>query len=80
MNLLEKITDYKSIIIFIVFILVIFYWTGAPEELDDPYIIYIQYDCRSVYRNPTDIPNEVIEQCKSILEEQNESKRSKYRT
>lgn len=78
MDLWEKINLHKTKIIAILLGIAIFYvMLSNQEEMDDPFIIYIEYDCRSVLKNPISLPVEVLEKCKIILEEQNALKQSK---
>jgi hypothetical protein len=79
MDIWEKLSFHKNKIFAILLVLVVFYWISIPEEDDDPYIIYIEYDCRKVYKDSTDIPKEVIEECRKVFEEHHGSKTSNDR-
>jgi hypothetical protein len=77
----EKINYHKNKIFAIMLFIGIFYWLIVPEEeLYDPYTISVDYDCREVVRDPDDIPNSVVEECRILIEEiskQNETRPNK---
>ena len=41
-------------------------WLDNSE--DDPYSVTIEYDCRAVAKDPSDIPEHVIRECVNIFE------------
>lgn len=75
MDFWDKLSLHKNKIIAIIVFIATFYWLTIPElDKSDPYIIFIEYDCRSVIRYPSGIPKTVIEQCHTIIEEQHAPK------
>ena len=80
----EKINYHKNKIFAIILITIFFYGMYVPEEdFEDPYIITIDYDCREIVRDPSDISKEIVQQCNILLnelEEKNASKQSKRST
>ena len=77
----EKIAFHKNKIFVILVILFMPYWLSVPEEeIENPYIMSVDYDCREIIRDPTDIPNDIIHDCKDLveqLEKENAPKQSK---
>lgn len=66
----ETISYHKNKIFAILLILGIFYGMYIPEEdFEDPYTITVDYDCREIVRDPSDIPKDIIEQCNILVQE-----------
>lgn len=80
----EKISYHKNKIFAIILIIGIFYGMYVPEEdFEDPYIITVDYDCREIVRDPSDIPKDIVQQCNILvneLEDKNAPKQSKRST
>lgn len=80
----EKINYHKNKIFAIILIIVFFYGMYVPEEdFEDPYIITIDYDCREIVRDPSDIPKDIVQQCNILVNEvenKNAPKQSKRST
>lgn len=80
----EKINYHKNKIFAIILITVFFYGMYVPEEdLQDPYTITVDYDCREIVRDPSDITKDIVQQCKILvdeLEDKNAPKQSKRST
>ena len=76
----EKIAFHRDKIFAIIGIVLVLYWLSvSDEEIDDPYIISVDYDCKEIVRDPSDIPRDIVEQCKTLvieLEKQNAPKQS----
>jgi len=77
----EKIVFHKNKIFVILAVLFAFYWLAVPEEeYEDPYTLTIDYDCREIEKDPSDIPKDIVIQCKDLildLEKKNAPKQSK---
>jgi len=66
----ETISYHKNKIFAILLIVGIFYGMYIPEEdFEDPYTITIDYDCKEIIRDPSDIPKDVVDQCKELIRE-----------
>jgi hypothetical protein len=67
----ESIGYHKNKIFAIRLFIGVFFWLYIPEEdLEDPYTISIDFDCREVIRDPSDTPRIVIEECIIIIDQQ----------
>ena len=80
MDLWDKLALQKNKIFVIILSIIILYMVMIPTpDSDDPYIIYIEYDCRTVIKDldNKNIPIEVINKCNEIIEERHESQTSK---
>lgn len=65
----ETIGYHKNKIFAILLVIGIFYGMYVPEEeIEDPYNISIDFDCREVMRDTSDTPRIVIEECRMIME------------
>jgi hypothetical protein len=78
----ETINYHKTTIFVIILVAILaMSWLEVPEEeVDDPFVISVDYDCREVVRDPEDIPHDIIQQCKELvreLESKNAPKQSK---
>lgn len=75
---------HKTTIFVIIAILSAVAWLTVPEEeVDDPFIITVDYDCREIVRDPSDISRDIVQQCKELvheLEMKNAPKESKRST
>ena len=80
----EKISYHKNKIFAIILVVGVVYWLSVPEEdLDDPYVITVEYDCREIIKDPSDIPTDIVQQCKDLVREleiKNAPKQSKPST
>lgn len=80
----ETINYHKNTIFVIIAILLVVMWLTVPEEeVDDPFIITIEYDCRAIIQDPNNIPKDIIQQCKELINEldsKNVPKQSKRST
>ena len=80
----EKIVYHKNKIFAIILVTMAVLWLSVPEEdLDDPYVITVEYDCREIVRDPSDIPTDIFQQCKDLVREleiKNAPKESKRST
>lgn len=66
----ETINYHKNKIFAILALVLAFIWLSVPEEeLDDPFVISIDYDCREIVRDPSDIPGDIVKQCKELIHE-----------
>ena len=66
----ETINYHKNTIFVIIALALTVLWLLVPEEdVDDPFIISVDYDCRAIIRDPNDIPNDIIQQCKELVRE-----------
>ena len=66
----EKINYHKSAIFAIILFIGVFYLMLVPDEdIDDPYVISVDYDCREIVRDPSDIPTDIVQQCKDLVRE-----------
>lgn len=67
----ETINYHKNTILVIILVTILsFSWLNVPEEeIDDPFIITVDYDCREIVRDPSDIPKDIIFQCKELVRE-----------
>jgi hypothetical protein len=66
----ENIGYHKNKIFAIILLSVMGYSMIVNEEdLEDPYTITVDYDCREIVRDPSDIPKDIIEQCKILVRE-----------
>lgn len=82
MDLWDKLALHKNKIFAIILCILILYMVTIPEpESDDPYIIYIEYDCRTAFKDLNQqVPVEVIDKCNEIIEARHESQASKRST
>ena len=81
----ETINYHKTtIFVIILIVLLSLVWLNVPEEeLEDPYILTIDYDCREVLRDSSDMSTDIIRQCKELVDElemKNAPKQSKRGT
>jgi len=80
----ETISYHKNKIFAILLIIAIFYGMYVPDEdFDDPYTISVDYDCKEIVRDPSDIPKDIVQQCNDLIEElekQNEPRPNKSTT
>ena len=80
----EKIVYHKNKIFVIIGVVLALTWLSVPEEeIDDPFVISVDYDCREIVRDPSDIPADIVQQCKELvreLEMKNAPKESKRST
>lgn len=80
----ETINYHKNTIFVIIAIMLAVVWLTVPEEeVDDPFTITVDYDCREIVRDPSDIPRDIVQQCKELvreLEMKNAPKQSKRST
>jgi hypothetical protein len=59
---------HKTTIFVIIAILLSVMWLTVPEEeVDDPFTITVDYDCREIVRDPSDIPKDIVEQCRELV-------------
>lgn len=66
----ETINYHKNTIFVIIAILLAVMWLTVPEEeVDDPFIISVDYDCREIVRDPSDIPADIVQHCKDLVRE-----------
>jgi len=66
----EKISYHKNTIFVIIAIILAVAWLSVPEEdIDDPFVISVDYDCREIVRDPSDIPTDIVQQCKELVRE-----------
>jgi hypothetical protein len=76
----EKIAFHKNKIFVILAVIVVFYWLSVTEEeYEDPYILTVDYNCREIVNDPSDIPDDIVQECKDLilnLEKQNAPKQS----
>jgi hypothetical protein len=80
----ENLGYHKNKIFAIILIVGIIVSMWVPEEeLEDPYIITVDYDCREIIRDPSDIPSDIVIQCRNLiieLETKNAPEQSKRGT
>jgi len=66
----ETISYHKNTIFVIIAIILAVAWLSVPEEeVDDPFIITVDYDCREIVRDPSDISRDIVQQCKELVHE-----------
>jgi len=64
---------HKTKIFAILAIVFAFYWLSIPEDEPDQPIITLKYRCELIIKNSHEFPNNVIENCKKLLKEENEA-------
>ena len=72
MNFWNNLDLHKQKIFAIIAILFGLYWLSIPEEEPDQPIITLKYRCELIVKNSHEFPNNVIENCKKLLKEENE--------
>jgi hypothetical protein len=72
MNFWDNLDLHKQKIFAIIAILFGLYWLSIPEEEPDQPIITLKYRCELIVKNSHEFPNNVIENCKKLLKEENE--------
>ena len=73
MNFWDNLDLHKQKIFAIIAILFGLYWLSIPEEEPDQPIITLKYRCELIVKNSHEFPNNVIENCKKLLKEENET-------
>ena len=72
MNFWNNLDLHKQKIFAIIAILFGLYWLSIPEEEPDQPIITLKYRCELIVKNSHEFPNNVIENCKKLLKEEDE--------
>ena len=72
MNFWDNLDLHKQKIFAIIAILFGLYWLSIPEEEPDQPIITLKYRCELIVKNSHEFPNNVIENCKKLLKEEDE--------
>lgn len=67
----ETIGRHKNIFFAIILVVLMASWLSVPkEELEElDFIITVDYDCREIARDSSDIPTEIVEQCRILINE-----------
>ena len=72
MNFWDNLDLHKQKIFAIIAILFLLYWLSIPEEEPQP-VITLKYRCELIVKNAHEFPKNVIENCKKLLKEENET-------
>ena len=72
MDFWDNLDLHKTKIFTILAIVVALYWLSIPEEEPDQPIITLKYRCELIVKNSHEFPNNVIDNCKKLLKEENE--------
>lgn len=64
----ETIGYHKNKIFAIILVTGLLYLLSLEEEeLEDPYALIVEYDCREVMRNKSTYPEDIISQCIELI-------------
>ena len=64
---------HKTKIFAILAIVFAFYWLSIPEDEPTQPIITIKYRCELIVKNSHDFPKNIIDNCKTLLKEEDET-------
>lgn len=72
MNFWDILDLHKQKIFAILAIVFALYWLSVPEEESAQPIITLNYRCELIVKNSHEFPKNVIDNCKTLLKEENE--------
>ena len=64
---------HKTKIFAILAIVFAFYWLSIPEDESPQPVITLKYRCELIVKNSHDFPKNIIDNCKTLLKEEDET-------